>query len=377
MPSAFCSTFFSPEQHPAREALRSPADLLRSIVDTEPLAALRRARRPNACPPAARGDLDTIVAKALKKRPEERYASVTDSGRGHPAIPRPPADRRPTRHAGLSAPASSSAATATAVALAAVGIRGAAAAASPERSPRRVGRRARRRWPTPSAGGPTRRPARRRATRLRAPSALSRRGDQRSERVPAVGRGPLRESPSRCRRPAGARRADRRPPSTAPTKTVSRLIAIGSLYGALERRTTRRRELLSKAYDAIPQDLADRSIRAKAACGTRRRGRRRGASSSGRRTLIRGALAELRRTRRNSRCTGPVLSPARQLSRATRRATSPRPSSASRPHSACWRSRRPRSPRSRTLFRWTSPRRTGWRGGSARPPRHPRRRLQG
>jgi serine/threonine protein kinase/Tfp pilus assembly protein PilF len=63
-------------RHPAGAALRSPADLLRAIVEVDPprpsdTAADLRARR------RLRGDLDTIVAKALKKRPEERYASVT------------------------------------------------------------------------------------------------------------------------------------------------------------------------------------------------------------------------------------------------------------------------------------------------------------
>ncbi len=63
-------------RHPAQESLRSPAELLRWIVDTEPL-------RPSEAAPSEtirrqlRGDLDTIVAKALKKDPEERYESVT------------------------------------------------------------------------------------------------------------------------------------------------------------------------------------------------------------------------------------------------------------------------------------------------------------
>ncbi len=104
-------------QHPAGDSFRSPADLVRAIVDTEPprlsdavsdapsRATLRRAlsgaRRPAAGPAGPRtldvsrvraarrattperlqrilqGDLDTIVAKALKKSAQERYASVT------------------------------------------------------------------------------------------------------------------------------------------------------------------------------------------------------------------------------------------------------------------------------------------------------------
>jgi serine/threonine-protein kinase len=61
--------------HPASEHLRSPVDLLKAIVDTEPrrpsVAAPERLRR------ALAGDLDVIVLKTLKKDPKERYASVT------------------------------------------------------------------------------------------------------------------------------------------------------------------------------------------------------------------------------------------------------------------------------------------------------------
>jgi tetratricopeptide (TPR) repeat protein len=81
-------------QHPAGRAVRSPATLIRAIVDTEAPrvsdavvtgaegddlsrhaahcgTTLPRLRR------ALRGDLDTIVAKALKKNAAERYPSVT------------------------------------------------------------------------------------------------------------------------------------------------------------------------------------------------------------------------------------------------------------------------------------------------------------
>jgi eukaryotic-like serine/threonine-protein kinase len=82
-------------QHPAGAAVRSPVTLIRAIVDTDPRlmsdavvgrsetsealthhagqcgTTLSRLRR------ALRGDLDTIVAKALKRDPSERYASVT------------------------------------------------------------------------------------------------------------------------------------------------------------------------------------------------------------------------------------------------------------------------------------------------------------
>jgi serine/threonine protein kinase/tetratricopeptide (TPR) repeat protein len=82
-------------QHPAGAAVQSPATLLHAIVDTDPKrisdavvsdkesreALGRHAAR---CGVTAarlqrilRGDLDTIVAKALKKNAVERYASVT------------------------------------------------------------------------------------------------------------------------------------------------------------------------------------------------------------------------------------------------------------------------------------------------------------
>jgi serine/threonine protein kinase/tetratricopeptide (TPR) repeat protein len=82
-------------QHPAGGNLRSAADLVKAIVDTEPTRpsdvvttgkgpveeittnAARRTTTPEKLRRLLRGDLDTIVAKALKKNPRERYASVT------------------------------------------------------------------------------------------------------------------------------------------------------------------------------------------------------------------------------------------------------------------------------------------------------------
>ena len=81
-------------RHPAGEGQSSPAELVKAIVECEPLrpsdvvalavtgsddaaarallrgASLEKLRR------VLRGDLDTILAKALKKDPRERYASV-------------------------------------------------------------------------------------------------------------------------------------------------------------------------------------------------------------------------------------------------------------------------------------------------------------
>ncbi len=82
-------------QHPAGAGLLTPADLVKAIVDTEPTRpsdvvattkanaeitttnAARRATTPEKLHRLLDGDLDTIVAKALKKNPQERYVSVT------------------------------------------------------------------------------------------------------------------------------------------------------------------------------------------------------------------------------------------------------------------------------------------------------------
>ena len=82
-------------RHPAGRDVRSPATLIRAIVDHEPPpvseAVAGDVQEPDSlerhaarCATTAtrlrrtlRGDLDTIVAKALKKDPAQRYASVT------------------------------------------------------------------------------------------------------------------------------------------------------------------------------------------------------------------------------------------------------------------------------------------------------------
>ena len=76
-------------RHPAGSGLRSPAELVKAVLDLEPrrasdattadskLIAQRRDATPEKLRRQLRGDLDTIVSKALKKDPRERYASVT------------------------------------------------------------------------------------------------------------------------------------------------------------------------------------------------------------------------------------------------------------------------------------------------------------
>jgi tetratricopeptide (TPR) repeat protein len=77
-------------QHPAGPGPHSPARLVKAITETEPLrpsdtmlsanaesVAEKRATTPDKLRRMLRGDLDTILVKALKKNPQERYASVT------------------------------------------------------------------------------------------------------------------------------------------------------------------------------------------------------------------------------------------------------------------------------------------------------------
>ncbi len=82
-------------RHPTGASTASAAELMRAIVETEPMrpseaatkprsdgsvtvemAAARRATTPQRLRSQLRGDLDNIVAKALAKRPEHRYPSV-------------------------------------------------------------------------------------------------------------------------------------------------------------------------------------------------------------------------------------------------------------------------------------------------------------
>jgi serine/threonine protein kinase/tetratricopeptide (TPR) repeat protein len=82
-------------QHPAGSALHSPLTLIRAITEVDPRRmsdvvagrdepietlerhATRRSTTTNRLRRTLRGDLDTIVAKSLKKSPSDRYGSVT------------------------------------------------------------------------------------------------------------------------------------------------------------------------------------------------------------------------------------------------------------------------------------------------------------
>ncbi len=64
-------------KHPAESALQSPADLIKAIVDTDPARPSEITESSDKRKRTLRGDLDTIVAKAMKKNPQERYTSAT------------------------------------------------------------------------------------------------------------------------------------------------------------------------------------------------------------------------------------------------------------------------------------------------------------
>ena len=67
-------------RHPAAESLASPAELVKAVVETEAPRASdsvsRQAASPDRLRRLLRGDLDTILRKALKKKPADRYFSV-------------------------------------------------------------------------------------------------------------------------------------------------------------------------------------------------------------------------------------------------------------------------------------------------------------
>jgi serine/threonine-protein kinase len=63
--------------HPAGDVSRSTAEMIHAIVKDEPLRPSMVLGLPIARRRLLEGDLDTILGKALKKDPQERYASVT------------------------------------------------------------------------------------------------------------------------------------------------------------------------------------------------------------------------------------------------------------------------------------------------------------
>ncbi|PYY13703.1 MAG: hypothetical protein DMG60_21360, partial [Acidobacteria bacterium] len=82
-------------RHPVRATSECPAELVKAVIEKEPMRpsdaviqaqaqpettyenAARRATTPDKLSRLLRGDLDTIIAKAMKKSPADRYASAT------------------------------------------------------------------------------------------------------------------------------------------------------------------------------------------------------------------------------------------------------------------------------------------------------------
>jgi serine/threonine protein kinase len=64
-------------RHPAGSGASSPADLMKAIVETVPQRLSEVMTAPEKLRRQLRGDLETIVGKALKENPQERYISVT------------------------------------------------------------------------------------------------------------------------------------------------------------------------------------------------------------------------------------------------------------------------------------------------------------
>jgi serine/threonine-protein kinase len=63
-------------RHPVASSVSSPAELIKAIAEKEPARPSEAAADPRARR-VLRGDLDTVIAKAMRKDPGERYASAT------------------------------------------------------------------------------------------------------------------------------------------------------------------------------------------------------------------------------------------------------------------------------------------------------------
>ena len=285
----------APSSRPSRRGCRT------RVVDDGPAperhahgrSPTRAAPRPIACGTRSRGDLDTIVAKAMKKAPGDRYASVSALAD----------DLRRYLRTGRSARAPTAARTACGqVRCDAIALAAGLAASGGDGA-----RRGRRRHPV--AGVP-----RRHRARLRAPTAGARRVHERDERVPALGRRAARPVVHRGR-PALARRERllRASGRTRPTRRRwSRWFrSDGSIVSQDEDDNARR--VLTRAFD-LWRALPDRAAATRAKAGCALAGRWREATGLARaQALLRDALAEM--PDRARLCAGPrVLRARRRLS---------------------------------------------------------------
>ncbi len=98
-------------RHPAGPGPRSPADLVKAILDSEPSrpseivasgetndVARKRSTNVEKLRRLLHGDLDTIIGKAIKKNPSERYSSVTAFADLRRYLRHEPISARPDRH---------------------------------------------------------------------------------------------------------------------------------------------------------------------------------------------------------------------------------------------------------------------------------------
>jgi serine/threonine-protein kinase len=288
-------------QHPAEAALRSPADLFKAIVDTDPRRlseavtetrtltpeavasnATSRATTPDGLRRVLRGDLDTIVAKALKKNPQERYASVTAMAEDlRRYLDHQPISARPDTlayRAGKFARRNR-----TAVALSALAVLALAAGLlGTLTQARRATRHAALAERQARAAGEQRDFAIRQLSRAEAINDLN--AFLLSDAAPSGKPFTARDLLARAERLVDRQQAD------TDENRIEMLIAIGSLYGARDEEG-KARELLSRAYQQS-RKVSERSIRAKAASALAGEIAAAGEFERGER-LIREALAEL------------------------------------------------------------------------------------
>ena len=268
-------------KHPAQDTLDSPVELLRSIVETDPprvsQAAPEETRRRRL-----RGDLDTIVAKAMKKSPEERYPSVTafaDDVRRH--LAHKPIRARPDTLAYRASRFVRRNRTAVALAVA-VFIALVAGLFGTLLQSRRASRQAERADREARVAGEQLDFALRQLSRAEAINDLN--AFLLSDAAPSGRPFTARELLERAEKIV-----DRQNAETDENRTEM-LVAIGGLYGARDEEA-KAREVLDKAY-VLSRKSTDRSIRAKAAAALA--GEIAAAGDFERaESLIREALAEL------------------------------------------------------------------------------------
>jgi serine/threonine-protein kinase len=258
-------------RHPAGSAVSSPALLLRAIVETDPKRpsdsaadsdAANRATTSEGLRRELKGDLDTIAAKALKKDPRERYASVTALGDDvRRYLEHEPIRARPDTLGYRAAKfvrrnRTAVALSGLAVVALVVGLLGTVSQARRATRQATLAESQRRRADQEAkAAGEQRDFALRQLSRAEAINDLN--AFLLSDAAPSGKRFTAHDLLERAERVVDRQQAD------TDENRVEMLVAIGSLYGAREE-GGKAREILGRAY-ALSRKTADPSIRAKAA----------------------------------------------------------------------------------------------------------------